>query len=55
MTPDLSYYWEGAREECEDKKWGGATTTKKVVAYQKAAQAGATQDTHSRDLTHNYA
>ena len=22
MTPDLSYYWEGAREWCEDNKWG---------------------------------
>ena len=21
MTPDLSYYWEGAREWCEDNKW----------------------------------
>ena len=21
MTPDLSYYWEGAREYCEDTKW----------------------------------
>ena len=21
MTPDLSYYWEGGREECEDNKW----------------------------------
>ena len=22
VTPDLSYYWEGAREEwCEDNKW----------------------------------
>ena len=21
MTPDLSFYWEGAREECEDSKW----------------------------------
>ena len=21
MTPDLSYYWEGAREWCEDIKW----------------------------------
>ena len=21
MTPDLSYYWEGARERCEDNKW----------------------------------
>ena len=20
MTPDLSYYWEGAREECGDNK-----------------------------------
>ena len=20
MTPDLSYYWEGAREWCEDDK-----------------------------------
>ena len=21
MTPDLSYYWEGAREQREDNKW----------------------------------
>ena len=21
MTPGLSYYWEGAREQCEDSKW----------------------------------
>ena len=21
MTPDLIYYWEGAREWCEDNKW----------------------------------
>ena len=21
MTPDLSYYWEGAREWCGDNKW----------------------------------
>ena len=21
MAPDLSYYWEGAREWCEDNKW----------------------------------
>ena len=21
MTPDLSYYWEGAREWCEDNTW----------------------------------
>ena len=21
MTPHLSYYWEGAREWCEDNKW----------------------------------
>ena len=21
VTPDLSYYWEGAREWCEDNKW----------------------------------
>ena len=21
MTPDLSYYWEGAQEWCEDNKW----------------------------------
>ena len=21
MTPDLSYYWEGAREWCGDDKW----------------------------------
>ena len=21
MTPDLSYYWEGAREWCKDNKW----------------------------------
>ena len=21
MTPDLGYYWEGAREWCEDNKW----------------------------------
>ena len=23
VTPDLSYYWEGAREQCEDHKWDG--------------------------------
>ena len=23
MTLDLSYYLEGALEQCEDKKWGG--------------------------------
>ena len=22
VTPDLSYYWEGARGQCEDNKWG---------------------------------
>ena len=22
MTPDLSYYWEGAREWCGDNTWG---------------------------------
>ena len=21
LTPDLSYYWEGAREWCGDNKW----------------------------------
>ena len=21
MTPGLSYYWEGAREQCEDNEW----------------------------------
>ena len=21
MTPDLNYYWEEAREYCEDNKW----------------------------------
>ena len=21
LTPDLSYYWEGAREWCGDDKW----------------------------------
>ena len=21
MTPDMRYYWEGAREWCEDNKW----------------------------------
>ena len=21
MTPDLSYYWEAAREWCQDSKW----------------------------------
>ena len=21
VTPDLSYYWEGEREKCEDNKW----------------------------------
>ena len=39
VTPDLSYYWEGAREHCEDNKrdegkkkktpfWGGRTARK---------------------------
>ena len=23
VTPDLSYYWEGAREQCEDNEWDG--------------------------------
>ena len=23
MTPDLSYHWEGAREQCEENKWDG--------------------------------
>ena len=23
VTPDLSYYWEGAREQCEEHKWDG--------------------------------
>ena len=23
MTPDLNYYWEGARKKCEDHKWDG--------------------------------
>ena len=21
VTPDLTYYWEGAREQCEDIEW----------------------------------
>ena len=29
MTPDLSYYWEGGRELCEDNKWD----EKKNVAW----------------------
>ena len=41
MTPDLSYYWEGAREWCEDDKWDeekkmlqrfSITTSKKYVS-----------------------
>ena len=23
VTPDLSYYWEGATEQCKDNKWDG--------------------------------
>ena len=29
MTPDLSYYWEGAREQCEDNKWDEEKEKKK--------------------------
>ena len=28
VTPDLSYYWEGAREQCEDNKWNEAIEIK---------------------------
>ena len=30
MTPDLSYYWGEAREQCEDNKWDGKKNKKKV-------------------------
>ena len=32
VTPDLSYYCEGAREKCEDNKWDG---TKKFSARKR--------------------
>ena len=30
VTPDLSYYWEGAREKCEDNKWDGKEKSKYI-------------------------
>ena len=30
MTPDLSYYWEGGREQCEDSKWNITKGKKKM-------------------------
>ena len=33
MTPDLSYYWEGAREWCEDSKWDVKKNVAKVYYY----------------------
>ena len=33
MTPDLSYYWEGAREWCEDNKWDGKKKNVAKVYY----------------------
>ena len=30
MTPDLSYYWEGEREQYEDNKWDGKNKQIKV-------------------------
>ena len=30
MTSDLSYYWEGAREQCEDNKWDEEKKEKNV-------------------------
>ena len=33
MTPDLSYYWEEAREWCEDNKWDEKIYIAKVYYY----------------------
>ena len=33
MSPDLRYYWEGAREWCEDNKWDEDFFFAKVCYY----------------------
>ena len=33
MTPDLSYYWEGAREWCEENKWDEEKKNAQVYYY----------------------
>ena len=33
VTPDLSYYWEGGREKCEDNKWDEKETKKNTHTY----------------------
>ena len=37
MTPDLSYYWEGAREWCEDNKWDEEKSLAKVQYFYHTA------------------
>ena len=40
MTPGLSYYWEGAREWCEDDRWDEEkkNAAKKVNCYYHTQQ-----------------
>ena len=33
MTSDLSYYWEGAREWCENNKWDEENKNVAKVCY----------------------
>ena len=33
MTPDLSYYWEGARAQCEDNEWDGKKTDNQACMF----------------------
>ena len=41
MTPDRSYHWEGAREQCEDTKWDGGEEKNDNEESQKANTNGA--------------
>ena len=38
VTPDLSYYWEGARGQCDDNKWG--EETKKYIKKKGGGEGG---------------
>ena len=45
MTADMSYYWEGARERCEDNKWDGKKN--KHTSYQgESSTYILNEDTH---------
>ena len=38
MTPDLSYYWEGARESCEDNIWDKKREKRELVSPEALAR-----------------